>query len=171
VKFGPRANKATVSSETMRVLQDILQKSGQSGATITSIVRTPTDQARIMYSQLEDGTISKYGPAGQKVIAVYYQDKAADKSADEIMSDMEAEINALGPYNVSHHIGDPSQLNVVDIDPNSIADKTAFINAINDAKNARLISNFLQPPRDPAYHIEIPQPVKLPPKNEAPGCP
>jgi hypothetical protein len=72
---------------------------------------------------------------------------------------MENEIITVGPDKVSKHVADPAKLNVVDIAPSTITDKQAFINAVNEAMKAGLVSKFLQPPTDPAYHIEIPQPV------------
>lgn len=152
-------------------MENIIQAAGQDDATITRTISTPADQARIMFKQLEDGTISKYGPAGQQVIDVYNADKAKGITDPiQIRGDMEAKINELGPSNVSHHIGDPSKLNVADIDPNSIVDKNAFIKAVNTAKEAGLVSKFLQPPNDPAFHIEIPQPVNLLSSTNAPEC-
>jgi hypothetical protein len=159
LKLGPNAETSGVSLDSIRMLQNILDSAGLSDATITRTTSSPADQARIMYNQLEAGTISTYTAYGQQVIDVYNREKQAGLPPSQIEADMLAKINALGPYNVSHHIGDPSKLNVVDIDPKSIANKTAFINAVNAATDAGLISKFLQPPHDPAYHIEIPQPI------------
>lgn len=66
---------------------------------------------------------------------------------------MAAKIVELGPANVSKHCGDSSTRCVVDIDPASIVHKTKFI---EEAGKDSRVSKFLQPPADPAYHLEIP---------------
>jgi hypothetical protein len=46
-------------------------------------------------------------------------------------------------------------LNVFDVAPSSITDRVAFETAV---RAERRVSFFLTPPRDPGYHLEIPQP-------------
>jgi hypothetical protein len=96
-----------------------------------------------------------FGPAGDKVIDVYVASKQAGKTAAEIKADMEAKIIEIGPASVSRHCADPKVLVVVDIGPSSIRHQAAFIEAVNAEMPGR-VSKFLQPPDDPAYHIEMP---------------
>ncbi len=158
--FGKNASQAGVSAHSRTVLNDILNNSKNSSATITSTARTVEDQARIMYGNIESQGVAKqkqlYGPNGDKVIDVYVKGKAAGKSQMEIRALMVAKINALGPTNVSKHLADPSVLNVVDISPTSIKNRAAFEAAVRADPR---VSKFLTPgDGDPAYHIEIPQP-------------
>ncbi|HEX6292894.1 MAG TPA: hypothetical protein VFZ66_27170 [Herpetosiphonaceae bacterium] len=136
-------------------------KSGNAAATITSTYRRPEDQARAMYNNIGKKGVAHqrglYGPAGNEVISVYERSLAAGKTRAEILADMAAAIEQIGAGLVSKHSGDHSVLGVIDIDPISIANHAAFLEAIKAAIKDRLISNFLQPPKDPAYHIEIPQ--------------
>ncbi len=149
IKFATSANRSTVSNYTMDVITDLLIKSGNNSAIITSTTRTPSDQARIMYGNIRSQGVAKqkalYGPSGDRVIDFY-----PDQNA------MLQEILSIGPSKVSAHCADPSKLNVLDISPNSIRYGPAFINAIlNDPR----VGKFLGPSdNDPAYHIEIPQP-------------
>jgi hypothetical protein len=69
------------------------------------------------------------------------------------MADMERKIIELGPPNVSRHTADPNVLAVIDSAPTSITDRAAFERAV---KADGPVSLFLQPPLDPAYHVEIP---------------
>jgi hypothetical protein len=158
--FGPNANESAVSATSRSVIKDILRTAGIRNATITSTARTPEDQARAMYDNLESQGVQAqrtlYGPAGDQVIDVYEKEKKAKKTPEGIKSAMEAKIIELGPSTVSHHCVDLNVLNVVDIAPSSIPanKKQAFITAV-EAESRK--SKFLQPPSDPAYHIEIPQ--------------
>lgn len=65
---------------------------------------------------------------------------------------MLAEINRLGPQNVSRHTADPIVINVIDISPNSIRRRAEFIREVR-ARGIHLIPN----PPDPAFHLEIRQ--------------
>jgi len=158
--FGPRARQETVSDYSRGVLQDILKAAGVDSVTITSTARTPADQARAMFNNIErygvDSQLALYGNAGDQVIQAYVDGKAAGKSDDEIKADMEDKINELGPTNVSRHTADPGEMNVLDIDPNSVSNRAAFEQAVSEDDR---VSTFLMPPRDPAYHLEIPQPT------------
>jgi hypothetical protein len=139
------------------VIKEIVAKSGDKSCTITSTARSPEDQARAMYNNLESEGVEAqkelYADAGDKVIDVYVASKAAKKTPAQIKADMVAKINALGPSNVSKHCADSSKLCVVDIAPSSITNKTKFIEEVG--KDSR-VSKFLKPPTDPAYHLEIP---------------
>lgn len=65
---------------------------------------------------------------------------------------MISKINEVGPTNVSKHCANPDELNVIDISPSSIPNKSAFENCLS---SSYLISRFFTPPTDPAYHIEV----------------
>ena len=70
---------------------------------ISSTQRSPADQARVMYNNLETQGVAAqrklYKPPGQAVIDVYVAGKAAKKTPDAIKAAMTAKINELGPEN------------------------------------------------------------------------
>jgi len=145
------------------VLQDALKKSDNSSTTISSTARTPADQARIMYNNLKTAGVAEqkrlYGKFGDQVIDVYESSTIAGKTKDQILQDMVSKINNIGPTNVSKHLSDPNVLQVIDVAPSSITNKTAFVEALTALKAEGRVSNFFTPlDGDPAYHIEIPQP-------------
>ncbi|MBD2054619.1 transglycosylase SLT domain-containing protein [Oculatella sp. FACHB-28] len=159
IRFGQNAQAENLTSFSRKVLEDILQTANLSSALISSTSRTPAEQARVMFNNLENlGVASQkrlYGAAGDQVIDVYVQSKAARRSPTQIKADMEAKIIAIGPTRVSRHASDPRILNVFDVAPSSISNHTAFKRAV--LADSR-VSKFLTPPDDPAYHLEIPQP-------------
>jgi hypothetical protein len=159
IVFGPNAKSSDVSSYSLGVLRDVMAAANVAKLTISSTQRSPSDQARVMFDNLEtqgiDAQRKLYKPPGQAVIDVFVAGKAANKSADLIKAEMTAKIIELGPTNVSHHAADPKILNVFDVAPSSVSNVNAFEAA---AKADHRISKFLTPPNDPGLHFEIPQP-------------
>jgi RHS repeat-associated protein len=141
-------NGGGVSSYTKRVLSDIMNASGNSSYRITSTTRSPEDQARIMYDN-----ISKYGKNAQKKLYGSLGDQVIDMYPDKSL--MLSKIIEVGPSGVSKHCGDPSLINVIDISPGSIQNRSSFEEAV---RTNSAVSRYYMPPTDPAYHLEIPQP-------------
>jgi hypothetical protein len=159
VAFGPEANAAALTPYSRAVQVDILRNAGLTAATVSSTSRTPADQARVMFENLErhgvDNQKRLYGAAGDKVIDVYVTGRGAGKTSEAIQVEMERRIMQLGPTSVSRHTADPRVLNVFDVAPSSIRDRSAFERA---ARNDSRVAKFLSPAdMDPAYHLEIPQ--------------
>jgi hypothetical protein len=154
--FGPNANTSVITPVVEQVIRDNVAAAGSSACTITSTLREAKDQARAMFHNLEVKGVAHqralYGPPGNRVIDTYVASKAAGKTPAQIQVDMTATINQ-DPFGVSHHLFDPATLCVVDIDPNTIADGAAFVAAVQ-ADNR--VSKILFPPRDTAFHLEIP---------------
>jgi hypothetical protein len=140
----------------LKVLKEVLKAAGIAQAQVTSVSRTPADQARVMY----DNCVSKgaafnktmYAAAGDKVVDVFVANK--DKPRDKVIELMKAKILELGPSHVSKHISDTHY--TFDVAPSSIPPSKhgAFLTAI---KAHKAISNVIPPPTDPAFHIEIPK--------------
>lgn len=157
----PARDLSKVTAYSLSVLKDIMQIAGISQIVITSTARTPAEQARVMYENIERHGVEHqkrlYGPFGDRVIDHYSRLKNSGKHREEIISGMTSKIYSLGPGKVSRHAGDPSKLTVVDIAPSSIAlpGRQKFEQAV---RNDERVSTFLLPPADPAYHLEIPQP-------------
>jgi hypothetical protein len=153
-----RISGLTLPRKPAKVLTDVLVAAGLRTAKITSVTRTPHDQARVMYENLEangiDANLRLYKEPGQKVIEIYKNLKG-HQSSTQIISLMEAKIKQLGPSKVSLHCSTTHY--VFDVAPSSIANKASFVAAVEGARKRRTISKFLKPPKDPAYHIEIPK--------------
>jgi hypothetical protein len=140
------------------VLRAIMRASGVKSITITSTVRTPADQARILYENIETYGVQPqkelYSSSGDKVIDEYVAAKNAGKNETEIKSAMEAKIIEVGSTTVSKHCCDPTTKSIIDVAPSSVPGdkKNAFVNAI---KGNTDVSKYFLPPSDPAYHIEV----------------
>ena len=162
LRFSSSANDRAVSPYSRAVLLDVLTASGNPDALVTSVTRTPEELARIMFDNIGARGVEQqrrlYGPMGDRVIGVYEEGRARGLSGQDIKAAMVAKILELGPYNVSHHCGDPSVLCVVDLAPTSLRNPTAFARACV-AELGKRISKLEKPPDDPAFHLEIPQPV------------
>lgn len=146
-------SQAVVSSTAVNVLGDILRAAGLTSATITSGRRNSYDQARIMYSNIEQYGIAHqknlYGSQGDTVIDVYDSLKRNGKSEAEIRTAMQRKIDEIGCSNVSNHC---STRDVFDVAPSSISNQAAFEAAVRASPAVR---RFIPPPTDPAYHIEL----------------
>jgi hypothetical protein len=154
--FGPNAKAEVVSSLARQVIRDNVAAAGSSACTITSTLREAKDQARAMFHNLEVKGVAHqralYGAPGNRVIDTYVASKAAGKTPAQIQADMTVTINQ-DPFGVSHHLFNPATLCVVDIDPNTIADGAAFVAAVQADSR---VSKILFPPKDTAFHLEIP---------------
>lgn len=159
IKFGKNAKRESVTQFSLQVLEDILIAAKLGGALISSTARTPSEQARVMFNNIEATSVAAqkklYAAAGDAVIDEYVAAKKAKKTPVEIKAAMEAKIIAIGPTKISHHAADPNVLCVFDVAPSSVTNKSAFEKAVRADKR---VSKFLTPPLDPGYHLEIPQP-------------
>jgi len=161
IVFGPNAKASDVTAYSLGVLRDVMRVAGIARLTISSTQRSPADQARVMFDNIEQHGVAAqkalYKEPGRAVIDVYVAAKAAGKSPTDIKAAMTAKIVDLGPFNVSHHAADPNLLNVFDVAPSSVpaAQTDAFERAVlGDPR----VAKFLKPPQDPGLHLEIPQP-------------
>lgn len=159
VSVGSNADPEALTPYSLRVLKEILRAAGLRACTISSTSRSPSEQARVMFNNLErHGAAHQkklYGRGGDQVIDVYSQYKAQGATPEQVKAAMERKIVAIGPTKVSRHASDPRVLNVFDVAPSSIRDRPAFEAAVRADKR---VSFFLTPPGDPGYHLEIPQP-------------
>ena len=139
-----------------RVLKEILQAAGLTSARVTSGYRGPFDQARVMYDNIVSKGVAHQkqlynGKPGVKVIEVY--EANSSKAKDAIIAAMKKKIEEIGPAKVSKH-GDPN-FDVFDVAPSSIKSPAKFLQVLKEKKKSGLIFNYLKPPQDPAYHIEV----------------
>lgn len=151
IRWGPNARPADVSQYSLNVLAELLARSGNDSCVITATVRSPEDDARVVFANLElpadpnhipplpDGVTrarALYLAPMQHVIDVYVAAKKAGHTPDEIRAAMTAEILHQGPYNCSHHCAsdeelakpaDQRELNVFDVSPRELHNAAGFI--------------------------------------------
>ena len=138
------------------ILKDILKVAGLATATVTSAHRTPADQARVMYENcVAKGAAyneALYCVAGDRVVEVFEANQ--DQPRDAVIELMTDKILEIGPEHISMHMSDTHY--TFDVAPSSIpaAKHAAFVAAVLGNK---AVSKLIQPPRDPAFHIEIPK--------------
>lgn len=160
IRFAENAKAEDLTAYSERVLRDIVAVAELSSVMISSTSRSPSDQARVMYENLERRGVQHqrelYGRGGNRVIDVYEKSKQAGKPKDRIIADMREKISELGATTVSRHASDPKVLNVFDVAPSSVANCVAFERAVRAEKRVDR-RNFFMPPKDPGYHLEIPQ--------------
>jgi len=147
-----------ISDNAVNKLKAILASAGLTQATISSGRRSPAKQAQVMYDLIVNRGVGYakdlYGRYGDQVIDVYCEHSDADKSKQNIISEMTNKINALGPSKVSKHCSRTHD--TFDVPPSSIADKNAFARALREAADNGTISNYICPPKDPVFHIVTP---------------
>lgn len=164
VSFTPNVNRSVISAFALDFLKGLLLSSGNTSATITSSARTPFEQAKAMYNNIEQHGVASqkalYATAGDTVMDVYVASKASGKQRDEILQDMTNKILEVGPSTVSRHSADFTKLVVVDIAPSSILNKAPWKSVLIETKLTFPGFNFILPGNDPAYHIEIPNGIE-----------
>lgn len=135
-----------------KVLHEILESAGLRSATVSSVARSPRDQARIMYENIVKLGIKSqyklYGPSGDKVIGVY--ETNATKPRDELITLMENKINEIGSEKVSHHIS--TNYYVFDVPWSSVSDRSKFKKAVD--KHSK-VYKVIDEPANKCFHIEI----------------
>jgi hypothetical protein len=153
---GPVLQGVALPDAAAKILKDILKIAGLTEATVTSAHRTPADQARVMY----ENCVSKgaaynealYCVAGDRVVDVFAANH--DQPRDAVIRLMTEKILEIGPENVSMHMSDTHY--TFDVAPSSIPVQklAAFVAAVLGNK---AVSKLIQPPKDPAFHVEIPK--------------
>jgi peptidoglycan hydrolase-like protein with peptidoglycan-binding domain len=156
-----QASITPINSKAKSALTNILKEAKINTVTITSTVRTPKDQARVMYENLINAGVAAqkklYGTNGDKVIDKYVELKDVKKTADEIKKGMEDLIVKLGSTTISKHCCDPNEFSIFDVAPSSIpsAKRKDFEAALKNSLKCGEIQKYIPWPDDPAYHIEV----------------
>lgn len=150
LSFGKNANESTVSNYTRDCLYRVMKATGNDNLFVTSTIRSAHDQARVMYENILRRGVqyqkNKYTDIGDQVIDVYN----AKMSREQNIAAMESKIKELGPERVSHHCGDHTKVNVMDVAISSVNNRTSFVNALNANGIKCIIEND-------CYHLEIKQ--------------
>lgn len=164
-----KENRRVVSTYSINVIKLALMQCGMTHAVITSTLRTPEDQAEIMYDNAKinfDKQTSLYGKNGDDVLEVYKNNKS--KTKDEVVKLMKEEIESLlkKDKKVSHHctaMDDFKTLNTFDIGLNSTRAKTKnfskekLTKAFIELKQQGYIKNFIDETMksNSCWHLEI----------------
>jgi hypothetical protein len=149
-------------------LEEILLAAGVYSCKVTSFARTPEDQARVMwencsaelpaslkvlYKDSVHRQRSLYKAPGQAVVDVYAAHRTLSREA--CIAKMLEKILEVGPHKVSNHCAEAEgPVWVVDVGPSSIP-YTQRVKFCEVAKADPRVKRFLEPPADPAYHLEI----------------
>lgn len=139
-----------------RILKDILKVAGLACATVTSAHRSPAEQARVMYENcVSRGAAynqALYRAAGDQVVDVFQANRSRPREV--VIQLMTEKILEIGPSGVSMHMSDTHY--TFDVAPSSIPKEkhAAFVSAVLGNK---AVSKLIQPPNDPAFHLEIPK--------------
>lgn len=168
------SDRRVVSSKTIELLKKVADKIGQKELIITSTIRTPEKQARIMYNNLANNIRIRYAAPGREVVEVYDDSKAANMGRTDTINRMVERIEKLSHENkrVSRHcvaLEDYKRLNVIDVSYTNLGSrKKSFIEALLQERDVSKIihddySLPSSPPRlirdknEPCIHLEIKQ--------------
>ncbi|MBL4655457.1 MAG: hypothetical protein JKY33_06510 [Bacteroidia bacterium] len=159
-----------VTDHTAKVISNVLFKSFNFSANVSSAYRTPEKQARAMYYNLigageGQGVRAQrnlYLKPGNEVIDIFEAFSPEwNCTSAECIAAMTNKINEIGPGNVSTHSSNPSTYNVIDISPKSITNTGYFKEEVKKVTGKdQPIKHFIPYPKDPGHHLEIPQPQK-----------
>ncbi len=153
---GDTALESGISQRTRTVLEEVGAASKNNDIYITSTARTPADQARIMYDNIaRTGAAEQkgiYANAGDQVIDVYTAGTNAHKTEAQIIQDMEAKINELGPSSVSKHLADPNVMNTFDVSIRRLTNPNDFKTEMQKRSELHQLLD-----ENGAYHVEINQ--------------
>ncbi|MCC3158603.1 hypothetical protein LJ737_15240 [Hymenobacter sp. 15J16-1T3B] len=158
INFAHNAKRGALTAYSQKVLTEIMAASGNRSIMITRTQSSFMEQARIMYDNLIRRGIAHelrmYSSIGDQVVEVAASGIKDGLSKNEIIQNMASKISELEDQGttVSKHLGDYNTLNVIDIDPISVEYPSAFIREVK-----RRGIKLIQPPIDPAYHLEIKQ--------------
>lgn len=164
------SSKQIVSSYAISVIQLALQNADMPQAVITSTIRMPDEQARIMYKNAKKnlkGQFKLYGSTGDEVLKVYKDNQSLPES--KIIKLMKEKIEELlkKGRRTSKHVITTSQyktLNIIDIGVNStraVCGKAfsieKFTKALSDLQAKGYIDKLIDETKksNTCWHIEV----------------
>lgn len=163
--------KNIVSLKTLKLLEEIGEKTDNNVIIITSTIRYPQQQAEAMYSNLSRGKRIRYKQPGMLVTEVYDNYKIKGANKEEIINAMTKKIEQLSEQNqrVSLHCVSENaymRCNVLDISTkmnntkefiNSLAKDASVIKIIHPIKDVLNSSKVIFDTSEGAIHVEIKQ--------------
>ena len=182
VTYSPNipVSKQIVSKYAISIIQHALCNSGMSQAVITSTIRTPEEQAQIMYRGAKKNLTDQfrlYGSARDEVLRVYNANKTRPESETiGLMKQKICELLKQG-RRTSKHVVTESQyrhLNIIDIGLNSTRAASGstfnfgkFTIALGDLLSKGYISKLIDETKksNSCWHIEVTPNIKPMPQN------
>ncbi|PKF80488.1 hypothetical protein CW749_06085 [Vibrio sp. vnigr-6D03] len=162
-------SKRIVSVNAISIIKLALARSGMKHAVITSTLRTPQEQASIMYRQATNNLKEQYklySWKGDKVLKVYEENK--DKSRTDVINLMANEIERMkaSGHGMSRHIvseDEYKKLNVIDIGvgstraKNETFNKKEFGKRLNELVEEGYIEKYIDETNisNQCWHIEV----------------
>ena len=171
VIFGalPAEDVSVVATSTTEIIRRAAEASKNPEVRITSTIRTPADQARIMFGNLEAGNRINYAAPGREVVAIYDTGKKAREAASVIKQKMTTRIEQLAREGllVSRHcvpVDMYEKCNIVDVSK-YIPNPRDFVKSLLTERRVKKIitpfssiyndSRVLIDANEPAIHSEI----------------
>ncbi len=155
--FKPEVDRRQLPDYAMGVLCELLAASNNPDAWVDSLGRTPAQQARAMFGNLERHGIplqrKLYRAPGNAVIDVYQRGKSQQMTHAGILDEMEDEILRLGPEHVSEHCADPTLKTVIDIFRPKLKWPGEFIAR---AKSDPRVANVIDEAFNSCVHLVVP---------------
>jgi RHS repeat-associated protein len=162
--IGSPQNIQNISSHSAEVVSASMRQAKVSSIRVNRTQSTVREEARAMYvnASAPNGiqkSYNLYASSGDKVVKVFENGQKSGLNREQIISNMATSITSLGPTNVSKHLANPANLNVIDFSSSALGDKAAAFNTAlkSNIGVSRFFSPYTAPHRDPAFHIEIPQ--------------
>ncbi|MGY5537431.1 PAAR domain-containing protein [Vibrio brasiliensis] len=118
------ADKRVVSQKAIEIIRLAFSRAGAKHAVITSTLRTPDEQARVMYRNAKqdlDSQFKLYGRAGDKVLTVYKENHNATNVIDLMAKKIESLLR--NGEKVSKHcttFDEYEKVNIIDLGVNSM---------------------------------------------------
>ncbi|HVV68591.1 MAG TPA: hypothetical protein VHE99_06125 [Gammaproteobacteria bacterium] len=169
----PSRDQPNITDYTWQILKELLLKSCVKHAVITSTIRTSQSQAEAMYNNLKSGKNVSYKVGGNEVTKIYHDMAKAGKSQQQILAAMTelADNIITNGGEVSTHVNEYNTLfyNVLDISLSklikgdtgkkfTIEEESQVYNIFHNDSRIRKVHDPSHA-KDPALHLEIPQPL------------
>lgn len=162
-----RANMTPLPDWAADMVMQYLAQAGLDRVQVNSTMRSPEDQARVMYNNELAGKKLNYGPPGQYVLAAFYEGGTPESIQAE-MTRRIREYTARGVV-VSYHCEGPPQYTAADLEASSVggvgsAEYQAFIDVLYAAMKRGELKELMAPTPaghglkyDPAIHLVMVQ--------------
>ncbi|MEV6306384.1 hypothetical protein AB0M02_43735 [Actinoplanes sp. NPDC051861] len=172
LNFGVGARRHPSDVRLVDIVKDGLRAAGQDGAVVSSTIRRPEDQARVMFKNLTNSSRTlaqniaqqraEYGANGDLVIAEFERQTAgyttvaqAVANSAAIQAAMLTEINRIGCKNVTDHCNDPAKVTVFDIASSSFGTNAGLFRSATEGR----VGEFRdERSRNNCYHLSVDNP-------------
>lgn len=155
IQFQFKGSAIPLKPHAEAILRELFARAGEAQPVVISTYRSETEQANILFDNLE-----RYGAAfnrqayrnkaaAAQIIDAYEAAKAAGKTAEELRGIVFAALKNVGAAAISAHCDAANP--AIDILPQSIRNKARFEQVLKSDGRVQVIC----PPKDVSYHIVI----------------